>query len=271
MMPTMPAGGSVNDRSSMRRRSPKPLLRFSTSITWSPRRRPAGIVICSFGVALLGGLGLGVQLLVGVEAGLALRLTCLRAHAHPFELASEGLLACLVAALFARQAVVLLLEPARVVAFEGHPLASFQLEDPLGHVVEEVPVVGDRHDGARVVAEEPFEPVDRLGVEVVGRFVEQQQVGAAEQQAAQGDTAALATGEHGHVGVVGWAAQRVHGDVDVAFERPGVGGGDLVFEDRLLLADLVVVGVGVGPLGHDLVVVVDDALHLGDAVHDVAP
>ena len=39
---------------------------------------------------------------------------------------------------------------------------------------------------------------------------------------------------------------------------------------RLLLADLVVVGVGVGPHGHDLVVAIDDPLHLGDAVHHVA-
>ena len=36
------------------------------------------------------------------------------------------------------------------------------------------------------------------------------------------------------------------------------------------LADLVVVGVGVGPHRHDLVVPIDDRLHLGDAVHHVA-
>jgi hypothetical protein len=47
--------------------------------------------------------------------------------------------------------------------------------------------VGDRHDGAVVVLQEPFEPVDALGVEVVGRLVEEQQVRAAEQEPAEGD------------------------------------------------------------------------------------
>jgi len=165
---------------------------------------------------------------------------------------------------------VLLLEPARVVAFERQTLASFEFEDPLGHVVEEVAVVGDRHDCAGVVAEETFEPVDRLGIEVVRRFVEEQQIGAAEQEAAERDPSAFAAGQHRHISVVRRATQCVHRDVDVALQRPRVGCGDLVFEDGLLLADLVVVGIGVGPLGHHLVVLVDDALYLGDAVHDVA-
>ncbi len=130
--------------------------------------------------------------------------------------------------------------------------------------------MGDRHHRAGVVAEELLQPFDRLGVEVVGRLVEQQQVGAGEQQAAQGDAAALATGQHGDVGIVGRATQGVHRDLDVAFETPRVGGGDLVLEAGLFLADLVVVGVGVGPLRHQFVVLIDDRLHLGDAVHDVA-
>ena len=122
----------------------------------------------------------------------------------------------------------------------------------------------------RVLLQEALEPVDALGVEVVGGLVEQQQVGVAEQQPAQGHAAALATGERGDVGVVGRAAQRVHGDLDVALEAPRVGGGDLVLQVGLQRADLLVVGVGVGPHAHDLVVAVDEALHGGDAVHDVA-
>ena len=72
------------------------------------------------------------------------------------------------------------------------------------------------------------------------------------------------------VGVVGRAAERVHRDVDVALEVPGVGRGDPVLEGGLLGADRLVVGVGVGPGGHDLVVLVDERLDLGHAVHDVA-
>ncbi len=72
------------------------------------------------------------------------------------------------------------------------PLPAVELEDPLGHVVEEVPIVGDGDHGAGVLLQEPLEPGDRLGVEVVGRLVEQQQVGPREQQPAQRDPAPLA-------------------------------------------------------------------------------
>ena len=150
------------------------------------------------------------------------------------------------------------------------PATAVELEDPLGDVVEEVAVVGDRDDRARVLLQEALQPVDRLGVEVVGRLVEQQQVGVAEEQAGERHAALLAAGERGDVGVVGRAAQGVHRDVDVALEVPGVGGGDPVLERGLLGADGVVVGVGVGPLGHDRVVLVDEGLDLGDAVQDVA-
>ena len=130
--------------------------------------------------------------------------------------------------------------------------------------------MGDRDNRARIVRKEALQPVDGLRVEVVGRLVEQQQVGTRQQQTAQRHTVDVRPRQHGYVGIVGRAAQRVHGDLDVAFETPCVGRGDPVFEHRLLLADLVVVSVGVGPLGHHLVVAVDDPMHLGDPVHHVA-
>ena len=129
-------------------------------------------------------------------------------------------------------------------------------------------MIGD--DRARVLAEEALQPLDRLGVEVVGRLVEEQQVGVLEEQPAERDAALLAAGQRRDVGVVGRAAQRVHRDVDVALEVPGVGRVDPVLERRLLGADRLVVGVRLGPLGHDRVVLLDQVLDLGDAVEDVA-
>ena len=128
---------------------------------------------------------LGEQLLVRAQAGLALRLAGLGAHAHPLELAGERPLLGVGLLLLARHALELLLEPARVVAAERDAPAAVELEDPLRDVVEEVAVVGDGDDGARVLLEEALEPVDRLGVEVVGGLVEQQQVGMLEQQPAR--------------------------------------------------------------------------------------
>ena len=68
----------------------------------------------------------------------------------------------------------------------------------------------------------------------------------------------------------GGQRKRVHRDVDVALEVPGVGGVDPVLERGLFRADGVVVGVGLGPLGHDGVVLVEQRLDLVDAVEDVA-
>ena len=94
--------------------------------------------------------------------------------------------------------------------------------------------------------------------------------GLRQQQPAQRDAAALAAGQGRDVGVARRAAQRVHGDLDVALEVPGVGRLDLGLELGLLGAELLVVGVGVGPLGQHLVVALEQAAHLADAVHHVA-
>jgi hypothetical protein len=130
--------------------------------------------------------------------------------------------------------------------------------------------VGDGHDRARVVAQEPLEPRHRLGIEMVGRLVEQQQVGAGQQEPAQRHPAALAAGQRVDVGLAGRQAQGVHGDVDGALQVPGAGRLDLGLEVGLPGAELLVVGVGVGPAGHDLVVLGEQGGHLADAVHDVA-
>ena len=71
-------------------------------------------------------------------------------------------------------------------------MATVDLADPLGHVVEEVAVVRDGEHGALVVVKVVLEPQHRLGIEMVGRLIEQQQVGLLEQELAQRDAPALA-------------------------------------------------------------------------------
>jgi hypothetical protein len=71
-------------------------------------------------------------------------------------------------------------------------VSPVEFQDPSGDVVEEVTIVGDRNHRALVVLEEPFEPGHRFGVEMVRRFVEQQQIRRAQQQSAQCHPAAFA-------------------------------------------------------------------------------
>ena len=130
--------------------------------------------------------------------------------------------------------------------------------------------MGHGDDRAGVLVEEALQPLDRLGVEMVGRLVEEEQVGMLEEESSEGDAALLAARQGRDVRVVGRAAEGLHRDLDVALDVPGVGRVDLVLEGRLLRPDRLVVGVGLGPLGHHGVVLVEEGLDLANAVHDVA-
>ncbi len=109
----------------------------------------------------------------------------------------------------------------------------------------------------------PLEPGHRLGVEMVGRLVEQQHLGLGEQQLAQRHAAALAARELRDVGVVGRAAQGVHRLVDLAVEIPQALGVDLVLQAPHLVRRLVRVVHG------EFVVAVEDRLLRRHAQHHV--
>ena len=114
-----------------------------------------------------------------------------------------------------------------------------------------------------------LQPGDALRVEVVGRLVQQQQVGARQQQPAQRHAPPLTAGQPGHLAVARRTAQGVHGDVDGPVEVPGVGGVDLFLELGLLRQQRIEVGVGVGHQAADLVEAVDQGLGFAQPLHDV--
>ena len=207
------------------------------------------------------------QLVVAVETGLTLCLTRLGCHAHPFELALEGLAALRGLLLLLGHALGLLVEPRAVVALPGYALAAVELEDPAGHVVEEVAVVGDGDDRAGILLQMLLQPVYRLGVEVVGGLVEQQHVGLLQQQAAQGHAAALATAEGVDLLVVGRALQGVHRALQLRVDVPRVGGVELVLQLGLACQQGVEVGVRVAEGLVDLVIL---GQHVHDRLHTLA-
>ena len=156
-------------------------------------------------------------------------------------------------------------QPGGVVALVGDARAAIEFQNPAGDIVEEVAVVGDGDDGAFVTLQMFFEPLHGFGVEVVGGFVEDEDVGFFKQQAAEGDAALFAAGERAGFSVGGRAAEGIHGHVELAIEFPGVDGVEFFLEGALFFEELVhgVVGHGFGELGgEDLEVVekIDDVL-----------
>ena len=123
---------------------------------------------------------------------------------------------------------------------------------------------------ALVVLERPLEPGDRLGVEVVGRLVEEQQVRLGQEQPAEGDPAPLATRERSDVGIARREPQGVHGDLEGAVELPGTGGIDLGLEIGLLGEQGVDVGIGPREGRAHLVEPVDQPLRLAGTLGHVA-
>ena len=213
---------------------------------------------------------LGEQLLVRAEPCFRLRVAGARARAHPLQLAGERAAARRLRLLLVREPLLLLLEPRGVVALERESAAAVELEDPARDVVEEVAVVRDGDDRALVVREEALEPEHRLGVEVVRRLVEEEQVRRREEQSAQRDAAALAAGERVDVAVAFRQSQRVHRMVEPVVELPEVGAVDRVLHLRLLGEERVVVRIRLGKGGADLVEAVEQVAQRADTVLDVA-
>ena len=75
----------------------------------------------------------------------------------------------------------LLLERGVIAAVGARP-AVLDVHHPVDHAIEELPVVRDQEQRARIRRQPALQPHDGIEVQVVGRLVQQQQVGAAHQR-----------------------------------------------------------------------------------------
>ncbi len=130
-----------------------------------------------------------------------------------------------------------------VVAGVDVDAAVFDLEDAGGEAVDEVAVVRDEEDGAGELFDGVEEHVFGAHVEVVGRLVEQEEVGGRDEHAGEGVAVALAAGEHAE-GLEDVVAGEHEAAEEIA-ERDGVdarvGAGDVFEHARGGVEDLVLV------------------------------
>ncbi len=127
----------------------------------------------------------------------------------------------------------------------------------------------DGYDGPLVFLQVAFEPVDRLGIQVVRRLVEQQQVGVLEKGLAERDAPPLAAGELLDGCIARRQAHGIHSNLELAIEVPEVLGVDDVLQLAHLVGQLVEIGVGQRHLIPDRVIAIEDGPLLGDRLLDV--
>ena len=76
--------------------------------------------------------------------------------------------------------------------------AVLEVDDAIHHAIEELAIVRDQQQRARIFAQPGFQPQDGVEVEVIGRLVEQQQIRAAHERLRDVQTYAPAAGEFPH-------------------------------------------------------------------------
>src|SRR5947208_5264840 len=126
--------------------------------------------------------------------------------------------------LYAREQVI------RVVAVVAGEFATRQLHDPRRHSIEKIAIVRDEQTGAGITREKILKPFDRAGVEMVGRFVENQKIRTREKRPAKRDAAFFPAGESAH-DAIGFRSVQISDErLDSMFQVPPVGLANLVEE-----------------------------------------
>src|SRR5208283_4684704 len=135
-------------------------------------------------------------------------------HSYPFQLPLQRPLPLSCPLRLLSEPGAFLLKPRGVVSLPWNALPSVKLQYPPCHVIEKVPVVSHRYNGTGIALKVVFEPCDRFGVKVIGRFIEQQDVGLLEQQPAKGNAPSFASREAVYRGVSRRAPQRLHSHLE---------------------------------------------------------
>ena len=181
--------------------------------------------------------------LVSVDARLSLRLTRLRAGANPFQLAGHRFLTPVLGLLLHRRTRVFLLQPAGVISLPRNPVPVVEFQNPLGDIVQKIAVVRHRDNRARVTREMLLQPLNTLGIEMVRRLVEEQDVGLFQEQTRQRDTAFFTARKMIDHLVGRRTPQRVHRHLDLRSDVPRAEAINLFLKLRLFFRDRVALGI----------------------------
>ena len=106
--------------------------------------------------------------------------------------------------------------------------------------------MGNRHHGAFKLVQEALQPGHGLGVQVVGRFIQQQHIRLFQQQAAHRYATALAPGQIADFGIPVRQTHRIGGALQLRFQVMAVVRLDNFFQTTLFRGQFVEIGVRLG-------------------------
>ena len=205
-----------------------------------------------------------------VHPKLGLGRARLRAAANPVQFAAQETLSLQLSCLLVFHPGEIRLEVVGVVALVRVKTAGLQLNDVVADFIEEIPIVRGDEKCAAKLFQVLRHPLDRVGVEMVGRLVENQQIGIGDDGATKGDPPLFAAGQRAHQPVRSGSVQMHHRRLDACLDVPRIGGGDLLLQ----------LGLPVRVGGQRLVLVeqlelmrrpVADRIEHGDAVGSLEP
>ena len=120
--------------------------------------------------------------------------------------------------------------------------------------------------GAGVDLQRPLQPGHGLGIEMVGRLVQEEQVGLGQEQPAECHPPSFTARQRADVGIPRGETEGIHGDLERAVELPGAGGIDLRLQVGLLGEERVNIRIRITEGSTHLVVAVDQLLGFAHAL-----
>src|SRR5437762_7992384 len=109
-----------------------------------------------------------------------------------------------------------------VVAVVAGERAARQFDDPRRYPIEKIAIVCDKQTGAGITREKVLQPFDRSGVEMVGRFVENQKIRTREKRPAKRDAAFFPAGKRAY-DAIGFRSMQIRDEgLDSMFQVPAV-------------------------------------------------
>ena len=117
---------------------------------------------------------------------------------HPFEFAPQEVAHLVGLGVVVGDPFGAFLQIVLVVTLVDIDLAVVEFHHAIADAVEEITVVGDHEQGAAGTFQIILQILDRIGVQVVGRLVEDQEIGFRGEHLREGDTLDLAAGKIAH-------------------------------------------------------------------------